>query len=232
MMEETDALEWAIRRFHGDHQTVCDIDLIVAAAEETLKRRKGTGTGDKDDTRLVDAFRAAVRDWCASDDLRAPVCSTLESARSALLARMAELRAETNQSAQQLEAPQGKPASWPAHMELQLYLQSILDLTTDLNSNGRARFKRELSDGSLVVIDLTMASNRPSAASKNQRVVHFAGPLRYAGANGHVTTILSGWAACCTGLRAEQVRRRKAHSYVRTEVTCKACLKAMSKEET
>ncbi len=62
-------------------------------------------------------------------------------------------------------------------------------------------------------------------------VVHFAGPLRWMNRNGAVTTILAGWAACCSGDRAERIRSDGRNTVVPRLVSCKACLKAMAKAE-
>lgn len=52
---------------------------------------------------------------------------------------------------------------------------------------------------------------------------HYAGELRTSR-----LYILPGWAACCSGHKAEEIRRAKAHTYDRSKVTCKACLKRMA----
>lgn len=50
-------------------------------------------------------------------------------------------------------------------------------------------------------------------------------PIHYAGAIEHRNGwILAGWAACCSGDRAVNIRARGQHTYRRSDVTCKACL--------
>lgn len=58
------------------------------------------------------------------------------------------------------------------------------------------------------------------------RVRHYAGEIIYA--NGHV---LPGWAACCSGFKAEAIAEAHAHTYVRQRVTCRACQKMLEKHD-
>lgn len=59
--------------------------------------------------------------------------------------------------------------------------------------------------------------------------IHYAGGLRWATARNTVTTVLAGWAACCSGRRAEAIRRRGMHSYLPEAVTCKSCKAAIAR---
>lgn len=52
--------------------------------------------------------------------------------------------------------------------------------------------------------------------------IHYAGEIR-----DHNGSMLPGWAACCSGDRAVEIRAKGNHSYDRSEVTCKACLKRL-----
>jgi hypothetical protein len=55
-------------------------------------------------------------------------------------------------------------------------------------------------------------------------------PIHYAGRIDHASgLILAGWAACCSGERAANIRARGQHTYARDEVTCKACLKMIAR---
>lgn len=65
------------------------------------------------------------------------------------------------------------------------------------------------------------------AATRNTKAIHYAGPLLVL-TKRSVRRILGGWAACCSGERAERVRDLGQHSWDRAEVTCKACLRAIA----
>lgn len=53
--------------------------------------------------------------------------------------------------------------------------------------------------------------------------IHYAGPIRT-----HRVRILAGWAACCSGDKAEQIRRDRQHTYDPAKVTCGACLRMIA----
>lgn len=55
---------------------------------------------------------------------------------------------------------------------------------------------------------------------------HYAGKIIHA--NG---SVLPGWAACCYGQKAEEIRDKQSHTYDRRQVTCKACLKMIEKHD-
>jgi len=55
-------------------------------------------------------------------------------------------------------------------------------------------------------------------------VIHYAGGVRTAR-----MMILGGWAACCSGDKAERIRATGKNTLVLDEVTCKACLRVMSR---
>ena len=57
------------------------------------------------------------------------------------------------------------------------------------------------------------------------RKIHYAGAVRTPRMR-----ILAGWAACCYGHRAEQIRADGAHTRDPAAVTCKACLRWMAKD--
>ena len=57
------------------------------------------------------------------------------------------------------------------------------------------------------------------------RKLHFAGAVRTPR-----MMILAGWAACCSGYRAEQIREEGRNTHDREAVTCRACLRVMAKE--
>lgn len=44
-------------------------------------------------------------------------------------------------------------------------------------------------------------------------------------------TWLAGWAPCCTGNRALAIREEERHTYDRSRVTCKACLKQLARHD-
>lgn len=56
------------------------------------------------------------------------------------------------------------------------------------------------------------------------QVIHYAGALRWTDKRGATTSILGGWAACCSGRVAEAVRRDGNHTLDPKLVTCKKCL--------
>lgn len=62
--------------------------------------------------------------------------------------------------------------------------------------------------------------------------IHFAGRLQWLNPKTGVrTTILPGWAACCSDLRADRIRQRGNHTRNAADVTCRACRKLMLKSE-
>ena len=56
--------------------------------------------------------------------------------------------------------------------------------------------------------------------------IHYAGRIDFRGG-----WILAGWAACCSGINAENIRDRKEHTHDRQAVTCKRCLKMLDKDD-
>ena len=54
--------------------------------------------------------------------------------------------------------------------------------------------------------------------------IHYAGAARYGR-----TRILAGWAACCSGTKADRIRATGQHTYVPAGVTCAACRRVMAK---
>lgn len=56
--------------------------------------------------------------------------------------------------------------------------------------------------------------------------IHYAGECRTR--NMH---ILPGWAACCSGFKAEKIRAEGRHSFDRAKVNCAACLKVITKHD-
>lgn len=57
------------------------------------------------------------------------------------------------------------------------------------------------------------------------RKIHYAGSVRTP-----KMRILAGWAACCSGDRADGIRAEGAHTRAVSAVTCKACLRMMAKD--
>lgn len=57
------------------------------------------------------------------------------------------------------------------------------------------------------------------------RVVHYGGGIRT-----KLTRWIAGWPCCCSGERAEKIKKEGFMSWDRGEVTCKACLANMAKE--
>jgi len=57
--------------------------------------------------------------------------------------------------------------------------------------------------------------------------IHYAGSVRWTNAKGEKTNILMGWAACCTGERAQKIRDRAQNTYEECCVTCLACLRIL-----
>lgn len=56
--------------------------------------------------------------------------------------------------------------------------------------------------------------------------IHYAGEIKWLGGS-----VLPGWAACCSGDQTMAIRERGNHSYTREEVTCRACLKMLEKND-
>jgi hypothetical protein len=56
--------------------------------------------------------------------------------------------------------------------------------------------------------------------------IHYSGAVRTPR-----TTILAGWAACCSGIKAERIRANGNNTNNPVDVTCRACLKVMAKDE-
>ncbi len=61
------------------------------------------------------------------------------------------------------------------------------------------------------------------------RVIHYAGALSWRSAAERMTSVTAGFAACCSGERAERIARDEAHTYDLTAVTCGACKRAMQR---
>ena len=57
-------------------------------------------------------------------------------------------------------------------------------------------------------------------------VIHYAGGVRTAR-----MMILGGWAACCSGDKAERIKMAGNNTIDPRDVTCKACLRVMDKDE-
>ncbi len=58
--------------------------------------------------------------------------------------------------------------------------------------------------------------------------VHFSGGLSYRSGGG-VTTLLAGWAACCSGDRAWRIKRLVRLTRDPAAATCKTCLRMIEK---
>jgi len=65
--------------------------------------------------------------------------------------------------------------------------------------------------------------------TKREPVLHYAGALRWTNRRNMTTDVLAGWAACCSGRRAVEIRAAKQHTYDVGAVTCGACLRAMER---
>lgn len=57
-------------------------------------------------------------------------------------------------------------------------------------------------------------------------VIHYSGAVRTPR-----TRILAGWAACCSGIKAERIRANGNNTDNPANVTCRACLRVMAKDE-
>lgn len=56
-------------------------------------------------------------------------------------------------------------------------------------------------------------------------ILHYAGPVRT-----KRMRILPGWAACCSGEKAEKIRALGHNTMLPGAVTCQACLKIMGRQ--
>lgn len=56
------------------------------------------------------------------------------------------------------------------------------------------------------------------------KAIHYAGAVRTARMR-----VLPGWAACCSGDKADRIRAEGQHTYDPTKVTCTACKRVMAK---
>ena len=54
--------------------------------------------------------------------------------------------------------------------------------------------------------------------------IHYAGEVYTKRSHG-----FAGWAACCSGSKAERIRAERWNTYEPAEVTCKACLRVMAR---
>lgn len=61
------------------------------------------------------------------------------------------------------------------------------------------------------------------------RKMHFRGALQWTTGRGVKTVIAAGWAACCSGIKADRIRTRGQNTYDKSKVDCKGCLAAMRK---
>ena len=55
-------------------------------------------------------------------------------------------------------------------------------------------------------------------------MIHYAGEIVTA-----TSTTLAGWAACCSGRKAEKIRAEGSHTYQPSEVTCSRCLSILAR---
>ena len=55
-------------------------------------------------------------------------------------------------------------------------------------------------------------------------MIHYAGEIVTA-----TSTTLAGWAACCSGRKAERIRADGSHTYRASEVTCGRCLSILTR---
>ena len=62
------------------------------------------------------------------------------------------------------------------------------------------------------------------------KTIHYAGGMEIHGKR-YFTKILSGWAACCSGIKAEKIAAEHNHTYDKARVTCKACLHQIEREQ-
>jgi len=60
--------------------------------------------------------------------------------------------------------------------------------------------------------------------------IHYSGGLRTRLGKRGARIALRGWAACCSGEKAEKARREGNQTNIRADVTCAACLKLFEKE--
>lgn len=60
-----------------------------------------------------------------------------------------------------------------------------------------------------------------------KHLVHYKGALEYTRADGQTVSILAGYAACCSGRRAERVAAKGNHTLTPEAVTCRGCLTRM-----
>ena len=59
-----------------------------------------------------------------------------------------------------------------------------------------------------------------------KRVIHYAGEIR-----ARRLHVLPGWAACCSGIKAEEIRAERRNTYMRGAVTCRRCLAVIAKHD-
>lgn len=59
--------------------------------------------------------------------------------------------------------------------------------------------------------------------------IHYKGPFRWTDKRGTMASVLPGWPVCCTARQAEKVYARGNLTRVKEDVTCKRCLKALSR---
>lgn len=56
------------------------------------------------------------------------------------------------------------------------------------------------------------------------KAIHYAGAVRTMRMR-----VLPGWAACCSGEKADRIRAESRHTYDPAKVTCAACKRVMTK---
>lgn len=61
----------------------------------------------------------------------------------------------------------------------------------------------------------------------NKPKIHYAGSLSFTKSNGVRVEISAGFAACCSGGRAEAIAKNGLHTYDRRDVTCERCAHAI-----
>jgi hypothetical protein len=62
-----------------------------------------------------------------------------------------------------------------------------------------------------------------------KKKVHYAGSIQYKAKKGPIVTIAPGFAACCTGDRAQKIALEGMHTYRTTNVTCAHCQKLIER---
>jgi hypothetical protein len=103
------------------------------------------------------------------------------------------------------------------------YLEMVLEVIGPSNKPAATKWWKFVE---AQVVEHGLALALPA---RKARSMHFSGALELKDGRGTVITIVAGWAACCSGKRAETIRAAGETTPDPSLVTCSKCLARMGK---